>query len=76
MTEKTTLLNTRDAAKYLGISIQSLRTHKLNGTGPAFTPLGPGGGKIRYTENDLEDWLSSRRVQQTKTKGKLTHIKG
>jgi len=70
----TETLTVIEAAKYLGISPNSLRKHKAQGTGPSYLALGPDGGKIRFRASDLDAWLESRCVQAKATKGKLKHI--
>lgn len=47
---------TRDAAKYLGISAQTLRHYLKSGTGPRAFMLP--GGRRRFRTSDLEEWLN------------------
>ena len=56
------LLDLPTAAKYLGIGAASLRTHLKQGTGPKYIPLGPNGGKLRFRQYALDDWLRDREV--------------
>lgn len=69
------LLDTKQAADYLGLSLQSFRLHAAQGTGPAFLQLGPRGGKRRFLAVDLDAWVESRRVSAKPTRGSLRHIK-
>lgn len=71
---RTETMTVIEAAKYLGISPNSLRKHKAQGTGPSYLALGPEGGKIRFRAKDLDTWLESRCVQAKTTKGRLNHI--
>lgn len=42
-------------------STQTAATARYKGTGPKFLKLGDGkGGRIRYREQDVLDWLESR----------------
>ena len=50
-------LPVREAAKYLGLSISTLNKLRCTGGGPAFLKLGRA---VRYTPDDLQDWLDSR----------------
>jgi predicted DNA-binding transcriptional regulator AlpA len=51
-------LNTRDAARLLGVSTQFLEIGRGRGTGPKFTRLSP--RMIRYLRGDLVAWLRER----------------
>ena len=55
-------LPVREAAKYLGLSISTLNKLRCTGGGPAFLKLGRA---VRYTPDDLQDWLDSQRVRST-----------
>jgi predicted DNA-binding transcriptional regulator AlpA len=48
------LLNQRQAAHLLGLSVRTLERHRTFGTGPRFVRLGR---LIRYRESDLADWV-------------------
>jgi hypothetical protein len=64
--EERPLLNTRDAARFLGIQIGTVRfwrRRKSGQSGPAYTRLG---GVVRYSLKDLRGYLESRRVPEKK----------
>jgi hypothetical protein len=58
----TTKYDVNGAAQYVGMSRDFLNRHRVTGAGPAFLKLG---GRIFYTEDDLEAWLASRRRTST-----------
>jgi hypothetical protein len=49
-------LVTRDAAKFLGVSMRTLEKHRTYGTGPAYRKLG---GRIVYALDDLRAWAEN-----------------
>jgi len=49
------LLDQREAAKILGVSVRTLERHRVTGTGPRFCRLGR---LVRYREGDLADWVN------------------
>jgi excisionase family DNA binding protein len=58
------LLNTKEAAEYLNVSVHTLiawRNNKNGNPGPAFHRMGL---KVRYKVADLEEWIESCRVEQ------------
>ena len=48
------LLNQKQAARVLGLSVRTLERHRVWGTGPRFVRLGR---LIRYREYDLKEWV-------------------
>lgn len=50
------LLDQKQAAQILGLSVRTLERHRLAGTGPRYARLGH---LIRYRQSDLEDWIDS-----------------
>ena len=50
------LLRTKEAARFLGISIRTLEKHRTYGTGPTYRKVG---GRVLYTVRDLEDWSAA-----------------
>jgi hypothetical protein len=52
------LLNERETAKVMRVSVQLLRKWRADGTGPAYIKLGK---CVRYSMDDLERYVSSRR---------------
>ena len=51
-------VNTREAAKLLGLSPRTLDTYRCIGTGPWYYRLG---GCVRYRVKDLDAWAAGRR---------------
>jgi predicted DNA-binding transcriptional regulator AlpA len=52
------LLNTRELAKWLGVSTQFLEIGRHKGYGPRYTRLSP--RNIRYKRSDVLAWLATR----------------
>jgi predicted DNA-binding transcriptional regulator AlpA len=48
------LLNQKQAAKILGLSVRTLERHRVAGTGPRYSRLGR---LIRYRPGDLTEWV-------------------
>jgi predicted DNA-binding transcriptional regulator AlpA len=55
------LLDQREVAQILKISVRTLERHRVDGTGPRFFLVGR---QVRYREADLEAWIS-RSVQSS-----------
>ena len=53
-------MDTRGAARYLGVAYQTLNLWRVEGRGPAYLWLGH---LVRYRQNDLDAWLESRREE-------------
>jgi predicted DNA-binding transcriptional regulator AlpA len=64
------LLPTRDAARFLGVSMRTLEKHRGYGTGPRYIKLG---GRIVYAVEDLQTWAQAGRRTSTTEKTK-THV--
>ena len=62
------LLRTKEAARFLGISIRTLEKHRTYGTGPTYRKIG---GRVLYTVHDLEAWseIGSRKSTRDTTAG-------
>ena len=60
--QKPVLLNTDEAADYLGVSTSTLEHWRLAATGPDFVRLGH---QVRYRDVDLEDYIDQQVVSQT-----------
>lgn len=58
MNEAPALLDTTEAAKYLGLSVSTLNKWRLIGEGPAWRKVGP--VCVRYSTDDITAWLDSR----------------
>ena len=56
------MLNTPDAAAYLGVQEPTLETWRCLGRGPAFVKIGR---LVRYRVADLDQYIESRRVNST-----------
>jgi len=54
-------MDTKNAAGYLGLSVQTLAIKRCDGTGPKFVKR----GRIFYYREDLDRWLRSMRVGST-----------
>lgn len=63
------------AAKYLHLSLSTLRGMLAQGVGPRYIALGMRGGKRKFRKADLDIFLESRCVDGKKTKGQLKNIK-
>ena len=48
------LIDQKQAARILGLSVRTLERHRIAGTGPRFARLGR---LIRYRQNDLIEWV-------------------
>jgi predicted DNA-binding transcriptional regulator AlpA len=48
------------AAEYLGLSVHTLEKWRSLKKGPAYLKVGH---FVRYTQEDLENWISSQRVR-------------
>ena len=56
------LLNTAQAADYLGLSISFLNKARLTGSGPTYRKIGR---NVRYEPTELDGWLTSKRRRST-----------
>lgn len=52
-------MNEKEAARYLGISANTLRGWRVRKTGPAYHKSGRA---VRYSRTDLDDWNRANRV--------------
>jgi predicted DNA-binding transcriptional regulator AlpA len=69
-----TLLNQKQAAHVLGLSVRTLERHRVAGTGPRFTRLGR---LVRYREVDLADWVNAGlRLSTSDVSGELIKKNG
>lgn len=57
-----TVLNTRQAAAYLGLAVSTLNKWRCHGGGPEFLKLGRA---VRYDREDLDAFLAQHRVTST-----------
>jgi len=56
MENENKLFSSKEAAHYLGISDNTLRQYRINGTGPLFIKKGK---RVFYQNADLNHWLTS-----------------
>jgi predicted DNA-binding transcriptional regulator AlpA len=56
------LLDTVQAARFLGLGERTLQNWRVRGEGPAFLRAGR---SVRYSPEDLERWLAARRFRST-----------
>ena len=62
MTNISSVIPTRDAARLVGLSESTLAKLRLNGNGPVYCKLGR---RVVYRPADLEQWLQSRTARDT-----------
>ena len=62
------LLRTKEAARFLGLSIRTLEKHRTYGTGPTYRKVG---GRVLYAVRDLEAWsaIGTRKSTRDKNAG-------
>lgn len=60
--ESARYLDTREAARFLGLSNRTLDRYRVTGEGPVFHKFGT---RIRYAQADLEEWAAARRMRST-----------
>lgn len=56
-------LSTRDAAKYLAVSMPHLERARYEGSGPPYILVGK--RRIVYRRADLDAWMEGRKVRST-----------
>jgi predicted DNA-binding transcriptional regulator AlpA len=56
------LLNSEQAANFLGVKTQTLACWRLCGKGPAFAKIGR---LVKYDRRKLEEWVARNTVQET-----------
>ncbi|ADK83488.1 DNA binding domain protein, excisionase family [Desulfarculus baarsii DSM 2075] len=66
MSQPVVFLATPQAAELLGISRKTLEKWRLVGGGPSYCKVGR---LVRYTSDDLQAWLDSRRRVSTSDPG-------
>lgn len=62
------LLRTKEASRFLGLSIRTLEKHRTYGTGPTYRKVG---GRVLYAVRDLEAWteIGARKSTSDKNAG-------
>jgi predicted DNA-binding transcriptional regulator AlpA len=63
-------MDTREAARHLGICYGTLLNWRVQGSGPSFLRIGRA---VRYSEADLEEWTRTRRFASTSAADKGLH---
>jgi len=58
-------LSVKEAAEFLGLKRSTLDHYRWVGGGPRYRKHG---GRVKYTEPDLEAWSESRQFQDTATR--------
>ena len=58
------VMNTAEAAIYVGLAEGTLEKARVYGGGPKFVTLG-GTTSVRYLIDDLDEWLEARRHSST-----------
>ncbi|MGV9672467.1 MULTISPECIES: helix-turn-helix transcriptional regulator [unclassified Gordonia (in: high G+C Gram-positive bacteria)] len=53
------LLNTKQAAEYVGLAFQTMSNMRWRGDGPAYVKMGR---TVRYRRADLDAWVASQVV--------------
>lgn len=53
-------LSSDDAARYLALSVPTLKRYRYQGKGPAYSTLGP--RRVVYAIADLDAWVAANRV--------------
>ncbi len=61
--ERARLLDTEQAAQFLGLSKRTLENKRVSGIDPI--PFVKCGRAVRYDPRDLESWLDARRFKNT-----------
>ena len=72
MNDETTLLNTEEAAKRLGLSPRTLERYRVSGEGPEFLKLGRA---VRYAVSKLNRWLERCTRRSTSDDGRASKKK-
>lgn len=64
------LLRTKEAARFLGISIRTLEKHRTYGTGPIYRKVG---GRVLYAVEELQAWtaIGARKSTRDETAGRV-----
>ena len=60
------LLNERDVARSIGLSVASVRRWRLRNEGPPYVKLS---GSVRYRPADFKAWLDSRPTGSGQSRG-------
>jgi excisionase family DNA binding protein len=55
-------LTTTEAAEYIGGKPGTMEIWRFKGQGPAFHKIGT---RVRYTQEDLDEWLATRKRHST-----------
>jgi excisionase family DNA binding protein len=63
---QTQLLDQREAARLLNLSIRTMERMRLQGGGPLYVKCGR---SVRYRTSDIEAWIAERIVSSTSAMG-------
>ena len=69
-TNQSPFLNTPQTAEYLNVSPRTLEVWRVRGEGPPFYRFGHKRGAIRYHKDDLDEYVSTTRVNLTSERTK------
>lgn len=58
-------VDTKEAARILGISHRTLENFRLRGGGPAYVRVGAGGKLVRYRLSALSAWMDAHTASST-----------
>jgi hypothetical protein len=56
------LLDTEQAARFLGLAVRTMQNWRVRGEGPAFLRVGR---SVKYAPHEIAIWLNSRRFRST-----------
>ena len=56
-------INEKQAAKFLGVAVQTLRNWRHHRTGPAYIKMGR---SVRYQIDDLQSYIDKRRIDPSR----------
>jgi excisionase family DNA binding protein len=54
------LMNEKQVAEFLGVTVHALRRWRFENRGPQF--IKPEGRLVRYREQDVEAWLTAQQI--------------
>ena len=66
-------MNRRNAARFLGFTVENLNRRASKGTGPRYTRVG---GSVHYSREDLETWAQHYKTTGGRAYGCHTKVHG
>ena len=73
MNRQRDLLDTVEAARYVGLAARTLIRWRGEGSGPTFLKLG---GAVRYEMPELDRWINAQRRRSTSDAGDVSRASG